>query len=67
MLIFFIVEDSFDANDIVVLWGRLKDPHIIPDEVVQLFLHCQQPIRILKCFLYTYGLNKEDKRVMFNK
>jgi phage terminase large subunit-like protein len=67
MLIFFVAEDPFGANDVLALRRRLKDSHIIVGEVVQLFLHCQQPIRILECFLYTHGLNKEDKRVMFNK
>jgi hypothetical protein len=67
MLIFFVVEDSFDDNDVLTLRGRLKDPYIIAGEVVQLFVHCQQPIRILESFLYTHGLNKGDKRVMFNK
>jgi hypothetical protein len=61
MVIFFVTEDSFGANDILVLGGRLKDPHIIASEVVQLFLHCQQLIRILECFIYTHGLNKGDK------
>jgi hypothetical protein len=67
MLIFFVAEDSFGVNDVLALRRRLKDPHIIAGEVVQLFLHCQQPIQILECFLYTHGLNKGDKRVMFNK
>jgi hypothetical protein len=49
------------------LGGRLKDTYIVAGEVVQLFVHCQQPIRILESFLYTHGLNKRDKRVMFNK
>jgi hypothetical protein len=61
MLIFFVVEDPFSANDALVLGGRLKDSHIVAGEVVQLFLHCQQPIQIIKCFLYTHGLNKGDK------
>jgi hypothetical protein len=67
MLIFFIAEDLFDVNDVLILGERLKDPHIIMGEVIQLFLYCQQPIQILECFLYTHGLNKGDKRVMFNK
>jgi hypothetical protein len=67
MLIFFVAEDSFGANDVLTLRRRLKDPDIIAGEVVQLFLHYQQPIRILECFLYTHGLNKGDERVMFNK
>jgi hypothetical protein len=67
MLIFFVAEDSFGANDALTLAGRLKDPYIIAGEVVQLFVHCQQLIRIFKSFLYTHGLNKGDKRVMFNK
>jgi hypothetical protein len=61
MLIFFVTEDLFGANDVLVLGGRLKHPHIVAGEVVQLFLHCQQSIRILECFLYTHGLNKGDK------
>jgi hypothetical protein len=61
MLIFFVAEDSFGANDVLILGGRLKDPHIIAGEVVQLFLHCQQPIWILECFIYIYGLSKRDK------
>jgi hypothetical protein len=61
------VKDLFDANVVLVFGGRLKDPYIIAGEVVQLFVHCQQPIRILESFLYTHGLNKGDKRVMFNK
>jgi hypothetical protein len=67
MLIFFVAKDPFGVNDILALGGRLKDPYIIVGEVVQLFVHCQQLIRILECFLYTHGLNKRDKRVMFNK
>jgi hypothetical protein len=67
MLIFFVAEDLFGANDVLVLGGRLKGPHIVTGEIVQLFLHCQQPFQILECFLYTHGLNKGDKRVMFNK
>jgi hypothetical protein len=43
------------------LGGRLKDPHIIAGEVVQLFLHYQQIIQVLECLLYTYELNKGDK------
>jgi hypothetical protein len=61
MLIFFVAEDLFGVNDILVLGRRLKDPHIIAGEVVQLFMYCQQPIRILECFLYTHGLKKGDK------
>jgi hypothetical protein len=67
MLIFFIAEDSFGANDVLALGGRLNDPYIVVGEVVQLFVHCQQTIRIFESFLYTHGLNKGDKRVMFNK
>jgi hypothetical protein len=67
ILIFFVAEDPFGANVVLVLGGRLNDPYIIADEVVQLFVHCQQPIRILESFLYTLVLNKGDKRVMFNK
>jgi hypothetical protein len=58
MLIFFVAEDPFGVNDVLVLGEGA---------VVQLFLHCQQLIWILECFLYTYELNKGDKRVMFNK
>jgi hypothetical protein len=61
MLIFFVAEDPFGANDILVLEGMLKDSYIIAGEVVQLFLRCQQPIWILECFLYTHVLNKGDK------
>jgi hypothetical protein len=61
MLIFFVAEDPFGANDILVLEGMLKDSYIIAGEVVQLFLRCQQPIWILECFLYTHGFNKGDK------
>jgi hypothetical protein len=61
MLIFFVAKDSFGANDVLVLGGRLKYLHIIASEVVQLFLHYQQPIWILECFLYTHRLNKGDK------
>jgi hypothetical protein len=67
MLIFFVAEDPFGANNVLIFGGRLKDSHIIVGEVVQLFLHCQQPIWILECFLYTHGLSKGDKQVMFNK
>jgi hypothetical protein len=67
ILIFFVVEDSFGANVVLILRGRLKDPYIIAGEVVQLFMQYQQPIQILESFLYTHGLKKGDKRVMFNK
>jgi hypothetical protein len=67
ILIFFVAEDSFGVNDVLALRGRLKDSYIVAGEVVQLFVHCQQPIWILESFLYTHGLNKGDKRVMFNK
>jgi hypothetical protein len=67
MLIFFVAEDQFGANDVLALGGRLNDPYIVVGEVVQLFVHCQQSIWILESFLYTHGLNKGDKRVMFNK
>jgi hypothetical protein len=67
MLIFFVAEDQFGANDILALGGRLNDSYIVVSEVVQLFVHCQQPIWILESFLYTHGLNKGDKRVLFNK
>jgi hypothetical protein len=42
ILIFFVAEDPFGANVVLVLQGEgeLKDPHIIVGEVVQLFLHC---------------------------
>jgi hypothetical protein len=33
MLIFFVAEDSFGANDVLALRGRLKDPYIIVGEV----------------------------------
>jgi hypothetical protein len=42
-------------------------PNLIPPEVVELLLHCQHPIRILKCFLYPVWLNRGNKRVMFTK
>jgi hypothetical protein len=42
-------------------------PYLIPREVVELLLHCQHPIRILKCFLYPVWLNRGNKRVMFTK
>jgi hypothetical protein len=67
MLMFFVAEDPLGANDVLALGGRLKDSYIIAGEVIQLFVHCQQPIRILESFLYTHELNKGDKRVMFNK
>jgi hypothetical protein len=67
ILIFFVAEDPFDANVVLILGGRLKDPYIVAGEDVQLFMQCQQPIWILKSFLYTHELNKGDKRVMFNK
>jgi hypothetical protein len=43
--------------------------YLIPCEVVELLLHRQHPIRILKCFLYLYPmwLNRGNKRVMFTK
>jgi hypothetical protein len=61
MLIFFVVEDPFGVNDVLALGGRIKDSYIIAGEVVQLFVHCQQPIRILESFLHIHGLNKGDK------
>jgi hypothetical protein len=42
-------------------------PHLIPREVVELLLHREHPIRILKCFLYPVWLNRGNKRVMFTK
>jgi hypothetical protein len=42
-------------------------PYLIPREVVELLLHRQHPIRILKCFLYPVWLNRGNKRVMFTK
>src|SRR5688572_19755238 len=42
-------------------------PYLIPREVVELLLHCQHPIRILKCFLYLVWLNRGNKRVMLTK
>src|SRR5688572_7684694 len=42
-------------------------PYLIPREVVEFLLHCQHPIRILKCFLYPVWLNRGNKRVMFTK
>src|SRR5690242_3427278 len=42
-------------------------PYLIPSEVVELFLHCHHPIRILKCFLYPVWLNRGNKRVMLTK
>jgi chromosome segregation ATPase len=41
--------------------------YLIPCEVVELLLHRQHPIRILKCFLYPVWLNRENKRVMFEE
>jgi hypothetical protein len=61
LLIFIVAEDPFGANDVLALGGRLKDLYIITGEVVQLFVHCQQSIRILESFLYTHELNKGDK------
>jgi hypothetical protein len=42
-------------------------PYLIPCEVVELLLHRQHPIRILKCFLYHVWLNRRKKEVMFTK
>jgi hypothetical protein len=56
ILIFFVKEDPFGANVDLVLGGRLKDPYIVAGEVVQLFVHCQQPIQILESFLPLEGL-----------
>jgi hypothetical protein len=41
--------------------------YLIPCEVVELLLHRQHPVRILKCFLYPVWLNRGNKRVMFTK
>src|SRR5688572_30093892 len=41
--------------------------YLIPCEVVELLLHRQHPIRILKCFLYPVWLNRGNKRVMFTE
>jgi hypothetical protein len=58
ILIFFVVEDPFSVNVVLILGEKLKDPYIVASEVVQLFVQCQQPIRILERFLYTHELNK---------
>src|SRR6187455_3319322 len=42
-------------------------PYLVPREVVELLLHRQHPIRILKCFLYPVWLNRGNKRVMLTK
>jgi hypothetical protein len=42
-------------------------PYLIPREVVELLLHRQYPIRVLKCFLYPVWLYRGNKRVMFTK
>src|SRR5688572_24396063 len=42
-------------------------PYLIPCEVVELLLHRQHPIQILKCFIYPVRLNRGNKRVMFTK
>jgi hypothetical protein len=41
--------------------------YLIPREIVEFLLHCQHPIRISQCILYSVWLNRGNKRVMLTE
>ena len=55
------------SNDSCTLWLLFKSPNFIADEVIQLFMHGIDPIRIFKSIFYLGRLIARDKRVMSNK
>ena len=67
MLILFVAEEPLGANDVLALRTLFKNPNLIAGEVVELFLHCHHPIRVLKSLIYICGFQARNKRVMFTK
>src|SRR6266498_2004166 len=67
MLIFLILEYPFGTNHILALWSFNKLPHLISCEVVQLLLHCHDPILFLQGVIYIIGFYTRDKSNMFTK
>src|SRR6266540_5896433 len=67
VLIFLVLEHPFGSNDILVFWSFNKLPYFIPCEVVQLILHCHDPILFLQGIIYIFGFYTRDKGNMFTK
>src|SRR5438132_5908725 len=67
MLIFLVLEHPFGSNDILAFWSFNKLPYLIPCEVVQLILHCHDPILFLQGVIYILGFYTRDKGNMLTK
>jgi hypothetical protein len=66
MLVLFVVEHPLGSHN-VLLWTWHQALDFIPFEVVELFLHGQNPVQILQGLFYPEMLNRRDKRVMLTK
>src|SRR5438105_8061270 len=67
MLIFLVLEHPFGTNNVLAFWSFNKLPRLIPCEVVQLILHCHDPILPLQGVIYILGFYTRDKDNMFKK
>src|ERR1041385_2700219 len=59
-----VFEDPLGSNDVMILTGRPlhERPYFIPGETSELILHCNEPIRILKCLFNRKWFNARHKR-----
>src|SRR3954470_20909537 len=62
IFILLVPKHPFGSNDVLIIVGLLyQSPHLVPFEVVQLFVHSVHPIRVFKCFFYLHMFNTRDK------
>src|SRR5438132_11360285 len=67
VLIFFVLEHPFGSNDVLAFWSFNKLPYLIPCEVVQLILHCHDPIFFLQGASTFWGSIQETKAIYLQK
>src|SRR6266540_5084290 len=67
VLTFLVLEHPFCSNDVLAFWSFNKLPYLIPCEVVQLILHCHDPILLLQGIIHILGFYTRDKSNIFTK
>ena len=67
MLIFLVLEYPFGINHILAFWSFNKLTYLIPCEVVQLILHCHDPIFFLQGVIYIFGFYKKRRQHVYKR
>src|ERR1041385_7845895 len=63
IFILLVLEDPLGSNDVMILTGRPlhERPYFILGETSEIILHCNEPIRILKCMFNPKWFNDRHK------